>query len=108
MDMELRQIWKLQREKRESWLKEDSDDEDELLQASSQAIPWRVEIEWVPEQQPEKERIEGESQTATLRRIIGCPSKTILYPKKRWMQKEGEIRTFFFNTRYLHLVELNL
>ena len=59
IDLELRKIRKLQREKRESWLKEgeNEDDEDELLPASSQAVPGRVEIEWVPEQEPDKERL---------------------------------------------------
>ena len=58
IDLELRRIRKLQREKRESWLKDGSDDdEDEVLPASSQAVPGRVEIEWVPEQEPQRQRL---------------------------------------------------
>merc|ERR1719383_903367 len=54
IDLELRRIRKMQREKRESWL--EGDEGDEPLPASSQAVPGRVEIEWVPEQEPDKER----------------------------------------------------
>merc|ERR1739838_225941 len=61
IDIELRKIRQLQRNKRQSWLKDDDadsdQDADEVLPASSQAVPGRVEIEWVPETEPEKERL---------------------------------------------------